>query len=416
MALVVTFGVALLIAVLFSALSARSPLSTSLIFLIAGLVAGPLVLGVNRLDAETVREVASVTLFAVLFADGQRAPWRVLRRRWREPTRALLLAMPLTFVLVGALAHFLIGLDWISSLLIGAVLAPTDPVFAAALVGRDDVPSRLRSLLNIESGLNDGLALPVVLLLIGTLGGRPSGESTELGPLLGEILLGLVLGVVLPLAANALLRVPLLGVEPGLAPLGPLAVAVLLFAACAATGANLYLAAFAAGITLATVSPQGSDAFARAGELISELAKNFALLAFGTLVTLSVLGQVGAMGWVLAALTLLIGRPLPVMVALIGSRLDQRQRMAASWFGPKGFASVVYGLIVLESGIPGADTLFALIVATVAVSIALHSTTDVPVAVMLGQYPDDAEPDPPDGARFDATAHDDGDARDRVQD
>lgn len=179
MALVVTFGVALLIAVLFSALSARSPLSTSLIFLIAGLVAGPLVLGVNRLDAATVREVASVTLFAVLFADGQRAPWRVLRRRWREPTRALLLAMPLTFVLVGALAHFLIGLDWISSLLIGAVLAPTDPVFAAALVGRDDVPSRLRSLLNIESGLNDGLALPVVLLLIGTLGGRPSGESTE---------------------------------------------------------------------------------------------------------------------------------------------------------------------------------------------------------------------------------------------
>lgn len=222
--------------------------------------------------------------------------------------------------------------------------------------------------------------------------------------------------MVLPLAATALLRVPLWGVEPGLAPLGPFAVAVLLFVACEATGANLYLAAFAAGITLATVSPQGSDAFARAGELISELAKNFALLAFGTLITSSVLGQVGVLGWVLAALTLLIGRPLPVMVALIGSRLDQRQRMAASWFGPKGFASVVYGLIVLESGIADADVLFALIVATVAVSIALHSTTDVPVAVMLGQYPDDAEPDPTDDARFDATTHDDGDARDRVQD
>lgn len=390
--MLVTFGVALLVAVLFSALSARSPLSTSLIFLVVGLAAGPLALGVDRLDAETVREVASVTLFAVLFADGQRAPLTVLRDRWREPTRALLIAMPLTFVVVGVLAHYLVGLDWVSALLVGAVLAPTDPVFAAALVGRDDVPTRLRSLLNIESGLNDGLALPVVLLLIGTLGGRPVGESTELGALLLEILVGLVLGVVLPLAGVALLRLPLIGVEPRLAPLGPLAVAVLLFAACEATGANLYLAAFAAGITLATVSPRGSDAFAEVGELISELAKNFALLAFGTLVTVAVLGEVGVAGWVLAALTLLIGRPLPVMAALIGSRLDQRQRLAAAWFGPKGFASVVYGLIVLESGVADAEHLFALIVATVAVSITLHSTTDVPVAVMLGQHPDDPGP------------------------
>ncbi len=389
MALLVTFGLALLVAVLFSALAARSPLSTSLVFLVAGLVAGPLGLGVNRLDATTVREIASVTLFAVLFADGQRAPLSVLRSRWREPTRALLIAMPLTFGLVGLLAHFLVGLDWIPSLLLGAVLAPTDPVFAAALVGRDDVPARLRSLLNIESGLNDGLALPVVLVILGTLGGRPVGESTELGPLLLEVLLGLVLGIALPLAGAALLRLPVIGIEPRLGPLGPLAVAVLLFAACHATHANLYLAAFAAGITLSTVSPRGSDAFAHVGELTGELAKSFALLAFGTLVTAALLGQVGVAGWALAALALAVGRPVPVMIALLGGRLGLHQRLAAAWFGPKGFASVVYGLIVLESGIPDAEHVFALIVATVTVSITLHSATDVAVAGALGQSPDD---------------------------
>ena len=392
MALVVTFGIALLLAVLSSALSARSPLSTSLVFLVAGLVAGPLVLGYDRLDPATVREVASVTLFAVLFADGQRAPWAILRRRWREPTRALVIAMPLTFGVVALIAHLLVGLDWLPSLLLGAVLAPTDPVFASALVGRDDVPTRLRSLLNIESGLNDGLALPVVLLLVGTLGGRPPGESTSLVPLLEEVGLGLVLGVVFPLVGAALVRLPLLGVEPRLAPLGPMAVAVLLFVACDATGANPYLAAFSAGITLATVSPLASEAFAEVGELVGELAKNFALLAFGTLVTAAVLADVGWPGWVLAALALLVGRPLPVVVSLIGSDLARSQRYAAAWFGPKGFASVVYGLIVLESGVADAEKLFALIVATVTVSIAVHSTTDVPVAGILGADPEQAEP------------------------
>lgn len=387
-AVVVTFGIALLVAVLFSALSERSPLSTSLIFLVAGLVGGPLVLDVDQIPADKVQIIASATLFAVLFADGQRAPLGVLRTRWREPTRALLIAMPLTFFLIAALAHLVVGLSWTSSLLLGAVLAPTDPVFAAALVGRDDVPTRLRSLLNIESGLNDGLALPVVLILIGTLGGTPPGESTTLVPLLLEVGLGLVLGVAVPLAGMALVRLPGVGIEPRLAPLGPLAAAVLLYAACEATSANPYLAAFAAGITLATVNPQAAETSAYSGELISELAKNFALLAFGALVTREILGSVGAMGWVLAALVLLLGRPLPMLLSLLGSRLAVGQRVAAAWFGPKGFASVVYALIVLESEIPDGDREFALIVATVILSIALHSTTDVPVARLLGQEVD----------------------------
>lgn len=383
MTLVVTFGAALLVSVLVSALSARSPLSTSLVFLVVGLVAGPLGFGFDRLEPSTVREIASVTLFAVLFADGQRAPLTTLRRQWREPTRALLIGMPLTFGVITVLAHLLVGLDWTTAMLVGAVLAPTDPVFASALVGREDVPGRLRGLLNIESGLNDGLALPVVLVLIGTLGGRPSGESTELPVLLGEIGLGLVLGIGLPLVVAGLLRLPVFGVTPQLVPLGPLAVAVLLFVACEASHANPYIAAFAAGITVASLSPTASERFAEFGELISELAKNFALLAFGTLVSSELLGAVGVGGWVLAALALLIGRPLPIWGGLVGSTLARDQRLAAAWFGPKGFASVVYALYVLDSDIPEAEQVFALVVATIGLSIALHSTTDVPVARAL---------------------------------
>lgn len=388
MALVVTFGAALLVSVLLSALSARSPLSMSLVFLIAGLVAGPLGFGFDHLDPSVVRTIASVTLFAVLFADGQSAPLSVLRHAWREPSRALLIGMPLTFGAIAGLAHLLVGLDWTTAMLLGAVLAPTDPVFASALVGREDIPSGLRNLLNVESGCNDGLALPVVLVLISVLGGGVSGESTDVLVVVGEIGLGLAFGVGIPLAVAGLLRLPLLGVSERSVPLGPLAVAVLLFVACEFTGANLYLAAFTAGITVASVSPTASERFAEFGELVGELAKNFAILAFGTLLTAGTLAQISVGGWVLAALALLFARPVPVVLSLIGSTMGRRQRFTAAWFGPKGFASVVYALYVLESGIDDSGQVFALAVATIALSIALHSTTDVPVAQVLHAHGD----------------------------
>lgn len=393
MALVVTFGAALLLAVLVSALSARSPLSTSLVFLIAGLGAGPLGFGFDDLDPAVVREIASVTLFVVLFADGQRAPLSTLRHTWREPVRSLLIGMPLTFGVVAVCAHLLVGLDWSSAMLLAAVLAPTDPVFASALVGREDVPSGLRSLLNVESGFNDGLALPVVLVLIGILGGHPRGESTSIPMVLGEVGLGLVLGIGIPLAVAGLLRLPGLGIAPRSAPLGPLAVAVLLFVTCEATGANLYIAAFTAGITVASISPTASERFAEFGELLGELAKNFAILAFGTLVTGHLLGGIGVGGWILAALALLIARPLSIVSSLLGSTMASRQRLAAAWFGPKGFASVVYALYVLSSGIAQAEQVFSLAVAAIGLSIALHSTTDVPIAQLLRVHDDTDVPE-----------------------
>lgn len=116
--------------------------------------------------------LAELALFSVLFTDGQRIGVRDLTLAWKLPGRALLLGMPLTFLVTGVLAVVVAGLPWPEALLVAAVLAPTDPVFAAAIVGREEVPGRMRHLLNVESGLNDGLALPVVLVLLGR-SGRP---------------------------------------------------------------------------------------------------------------------------------------------------------------------------------------------------------------------------------------------------
>ncbi|MFD5520110.1 cation:proton antiporter [Streptomyces sp. NPDC127066] len=382
MVLVVVFGVALLVAVLLSGLAARTVLSTSLLFLVGGALVSDGFLGLIHItpDSEIVSVTADLALFAVLFTDGMHVSLPTLRSNWRNPARALGLGMPLAFVFMALVTHFLVGLDWTTSFLVGAVLAPTDPVFASAIVGRREVPAKLRQLLNVESGINDGLALPVVLVLI--VAASPIAGKGEASPgTIGlELLLGLAFGVVLPLLVNALVRFRLLGAEPKLQPLLPLAAGIILYAACHLTHANPYLAAFSAGAVLAHVSPEAQKSFEPLGEALAELAKFAALLVFGALLTPRLFGDLSWGGYAAVILAILLIRPASLLLSLLGTRISRKERLVAAWFGPKGFASVVYGLLVLQSGIPQAEPAFTLIAVCIAFSIIAHSSTDVPIA------------------------------------
>ncbi|WBB63387.1 cation:proton antiporter [Streptomyces sp. WMMC500] len=385
MVLIAVFGVALLVAVLLSGLAARSVLSTSLLFLVGGALVSDGFLGLIHItpDSDLVAVTADLALFAVLFTDGMHVSFPALRSAWRNPARALALGMPLAFVGMALVTHFVVGLDWTTSLLVGAVLAPTDPVFASAIVSRKEVPARLRQLLNVESGINDGLALPVVLILIATAGPTGHGAEADLGKIGLELVGGLALGVAAPAVVHWLVRFRLLGPEPRLQPLLPLAVAVILYAVCHLTHSNPYLAAFSAGAVLASLSPEGKSAFEPLGESLTELAKFAALLVFGALLTPELFGDLSFGGYVAAVLAIVLIRPASLLLSLIGTRLDRRERLTAAWFGPKGFASVVYGLLVLQAEVPQGEEAFTLIAVCIAFSIVAHSSTDVPIARMF---------------------------------
>lgn len=390
MALVLAFGVVLLISVSLSGVAARTVLSTALLFLVAGAVLGDGGLSVVSIqpDDEIVVILADVALFTVLFTDGQRANVRALRDGWRLSGRALGLAMPLTMVLIAVPAHYLANLDWATAFLVGAILSPTDPVFAAAIVGRKDIPVRLRRLLNVESGLNDGLALPFVLIFLATA----SKEESHLGTIAVELLLGLVLGIAVPAVVAIAWRAKILTAEPHLQALGPLAIAVGLYGACHLTHANPYLAAFAAGSTLATLDRVAAERYEPFGELLSEITKFAALLVFGALITPERLSHLGFGEWAVAVLAILLVRPAAMLLSLVRTDLNRAERATAAWFGPKGFASVVYGLLVLQEGIPQGEAVFDLVAVTIALSIVLHSSTDVPVARALRVEPPDNLP------------------------
>lgn len=390
MALVLAFGLVLLVSVSLSGLAARTVLSTALLFLVAGAALGPGGFGVDDIhaDDQIVSMLADLALFTVLFTDGQRARLPALRANWRLSGRALGLGMPLTMVGIAVPAHFLLGLDWTTAFLIGAILSPTDPVFASALVGRSDVPLRLRRLLNVESGLNDGLALPFVLIFLATA----RHQETDLGGLLLELSLGLAFGAAIAAAVALLWRLPWLTAEPKLQPLGPVAIAVIVYATCHLTHANPYLAAFAAGSTLATLHEAAADVFQPFGDLLSELTKFAALLVFGALITPERLFGLTWVQWLLPVIAIVLVRPAAMLLSTIRTRLSTRERLTAAWFGPKGFASVVYGLLVLDSGIPDGRVVFDIVAATIALSIVVHSTTDVPAAKLLRVQPPDDLP------------------------
>jgi len=377
-ALLLAFSVVLLVGVLISGLAHRSVLSTAVLFLVAGFLLGEGMLGVVglRADDELVTVLAELALFSVLFTDGQRVGLRDLAVAWRLPGRALLLGMPLTFLVTAGLGVAVARLPWPEALLVAAVLAPTDPVFAAAIVGREEVPGRLRHLLNVESGLNDGLALPVVLVLLAVVG----GPDIEYAALFGELGLGLLIGVVVPLVAAVLLRSRFSETTSTYEALTSVAVGLIVLSLAELTHANLFLAAFAAGITLATVAPELRDSFHEFGELVTELLKLVAILVFGALISPNFLGEIPALGYLFAVLALVVARPVAITLSFLGSRLPWRQQAAVAWFGPKGFASVVYGLIVLESDAARADEMFHLVGLAVVMSILAHSSTDVPIA------------------------------------
>ncbi len=374
----VVFAATLLVAVFFSALTHRTVLSTAVLFLAVGMVVGHESLGVLNIDAssDAVSTLAQLALFVVLFTDGTRTGWRELQRAWRLPGRTLLVGLPLTLVITALLAHLLLGLGWPESFLLGAILAPTDPVFAAAIVGNKKVPSRLRHLLNVESGLNDGLALPLVMVFLALSGG--SDEPITL--LILELTAGAAIGVALPWLVLRALRTRAFGAAGVYEPLIPVAIGIAVFAASIATGANLYIAAFTAGVTLATVGPTERAALEPIGEVVAELLKLAALMVFGALISLPFLAEVPWGGWVLGVLAIVLARPLALFVAFLGSKLPVREQVVAMWFGPKGFASVVYVLIVLGSGIESADLIFHVVAITIVLSILAHSSTDVVIA------------------------------------
>ncbi len=369
----VVFGVFLVVAVLLSERARTTVLSSSVMFLVAGIIIGSSWLPWHESAPthEVLAPVAKLALFVVLFVDGAQLDGRDIARAWRLPGRALLLGLPLTVGLIAIAAHFLLGVGWLVALLVGAVLSPTDPVMVRTILAHEAVPERLRRLLSVESGLNDGLALPPIIVLLAMLGVASAHPLFALLEAVG----GLAIGVGIAMLSR-LEGVRGLASSETYRPLMGIAIGTLIFGVCELTHANELLAAFAAGVTLATVRGDLARTFVQTGEPMSEAIKLAVLLLFGASLTFDFeLSHI-----VLAGLTVIAARPIALLLAFIGGGLTRKEWLVAAWFGPKGFASLLYAALVVSAGVPDAEALYHVVGFVVAVSIVAHSSTDALVA------------------------------------
>jgi sodium/hydrogen antiporter len=394
---VLVLGALLVVGALASGLAGRSFLSLTALFVLACFVLGQGGLKVLQFDPRSgfVRDLATVALIVILFRDGLEVEAEMLQTQWHLPLRKLVLAMPLTAALVALAARLLTSLTWTECFLLGALLSPTDPVLSSGVVTNPRVPRLVRHSLNLESGLNDGLALPAVLALAASLG---AGGSHEVWWrfVLQDVTIGLATGVLVALVA-AWLMPRETGLGTGIPPHQKALYA--LGTAFAAYGAavlpphgNGLIATFVAGITLGIRRPDIRSHFENQAEDLVEIVKLGIFTVFGALLTLDGLFADGWAAVAIVAIVLLVARPVAVFAALAGTSTDTATRAFMAWFGPKGVSTMTFSLLLLGDRIASGTRIFNLAALVVFCSIIVHGATDTAGVEWIGSRAEPQEP------------------------
>ncbi len=285
--------------------------------------------------------------------------------------------MPVTLVLLALAAKLLFpALTWAEAFLLGAVLSPTDPVVTSAVVTSARVPRVIRHTLNLESGLNDGLALPVVLFFL-VLATHTGGPAVEAAQLAGEALVGAAIGVGLAFVGGRVLDfLPGGGITAKYEGIYALGIGLAAFGLAEETFGNGLIAAFVAGIALAVLRHEIPEAFSHFNETVSAAFQVITFVVFGALIV--------ATGWdgstlalfAFIAFALLVARPAAVWASFVGVDLPRPHKLFIAWFGPKGVASMLFALFVLSSTAEDRTLVFDIASFTVLASILAHGLTD----------------------------------------
>jgi len=363
----------------------RRGITSAMVFVGAGVLVGTSVLGLLDvpIESEVAERVTEVALVLLLFSDAARLDLRALRHELTWPTRLLLIGLPLT-LLAGMGVGVLVfpGMALASVFLLSTMLCSTDAALGQKVVTDASVPARVRQALDVESGLNDGLAVPFFLVALdlanaelttGITWAVVSNAATQIG-------WGLLAGIAAGLVGALLFRIAdkraWIGSE--WRQIVPLAAALLAYALAVTLGGSGFIAAFVGGMAFAAVSGAPGSAVTLFTEETGGLLAAVTWIGFGALAIGLVLPHITWQVVLYAALSLTLVRMVPVALALLGTGVQRPTMAFIGWFGPRGLASVVFALLVLERGVPEGQTLLATVVVTVALSVVLHGLTSAP--------------------------------------
>ena len=387
------FGGLLMVGALISGLVRRSFLSLAALFVVTGFVLGDGGLEVLdfRARSEFVHDLAVVALVVILFRDGLEVEAEMLQREWHLPFRKLVLGMPITGAIVACAAHWIVGLDWLESALLGALLSPTDPVLSSSVVTNPRVPRLVRHSLNLESGLNDGLALPAVLAFTAALADEEGFVWWQF--VLQDITLGFAFGIALAwVAAKVMPRGRKLAdsIPAHAQSLYALGVAFAIYGIAVGlpVDGNGFIAVFVGAITLGILRPDLRVNFENRADDIVEIVKLGIFVVFGALLTAGGLFGDGWAAVAFAFVVLVVARPVAIWISLAGTAVDTATKAFMAWFGPKGVATMTFSLFVLGEGVPDGERIFYLAALCVFASVLAHGLSDTPGSEWLARRSD----------------------------
>jgi NhaP-type Na+/H+ or K+/H+ antiporter len=370
--------------------------SAPMVFVTAGILLGEDVLGLVEMNfsEELTLLVAEVALVILLFIDAQRIDVSQIRSL---PGRLLGIGLPLTIIAGAAAALLLLtDLEFWEATLIAVILAPTDASLGSAVVSNPRVPVRIRQALNVESGLNDGIAVPVLFLFLALAGAEEAGSAsfwTEFA--LKQIGFGIVAGIAIGAAGGWLAREAVRRdwAAAKFRQLAVPALALLAWAAAGEIGGSGFIAAFVAGIAVGQIYAEPAE---RDLDFAIDIGEALSLVVFFIFGAVLVLDAFGDLTWQIAlyaVLSLTLVRMLPVAISMIGKDLDRASVGFLGWFGPRGLASIILVLVILEeeADLAGFDLLVTVMAVTVTLSVFAHGITAGPLSRRYGKHAEDLD-------------------------
>jgi NhaP-type Na+/H+ or K+/H+ antiporter len=380
---------------LFSRIAERKSITGPMFFMTVGILGSSLGLGFFHVtpELEPVKLVAELALTLVLFIDASMIDKGFVRNApSRIPHRLLLIGLPLTMLFGTAFGWLMFeSLEIWAIVLMALILSPTDAALGQAVVKSEDVPAGIRQSISVESGLNDGIALPPILICMALLGAEASGhEGAWLGYVIKQVTLGPIVGLAVGWIGGRLIQnMSDRGwMEETFQRLSALPLAILAFAFAEMVDGNGFIAAFVAGLglTMGATSASVRHQIQEFGETEGTQLILVVFLIFGMAMIPAAVPYWGMTELVYAVASLTLLRMVPVAISMVGAGLDWKTIAFMGWFGPRGIASVLYLLMAIAAiGFAGHEQIMSIIVLTVAISVYAHGISALPLSKWYGK-------------------------------
>jgi NhaP-type Na+/H+ or K+/H+ antiporter len=394
-AIYTTLGVLFIVVFLYSILAAKledTIISGPMVFITIGWVLGTSGLGLigSGTTPTDLRFLVDITLALVLFSDAAHSNLKVVKTQILYPSRMLLIGLPGAIVLGSiAAALFFNQLTLIEAAILGTMLAATDAALGKAVVSNPRVPAPVREGLNIESGLNDGLCVPILLILL-TLS-NPASEGVTLGHGLylvaEEVGIGLVVGLSFSFIGAKLLEASAARqwLSEVWVQVTVMAIALSSFYVAQTFHGSGYIAAFSGGLLFGYLLSKKTHQLVLATEGMAELFAMFTWILFGATLLGTLFDHMSWQVLAYAVASLTVIRMLPTYCAFIGTRVPTRERLFLGWFGPRGLASLAFAVLVIDAQVEHSNFIALVVSTTVLFSLVVHGISAKPLAEKLGR-------------------------------